>query len=110
MRNTHKVAYDYAMNMKVQRVNEQRVHEALTTLCGDNQVFSLAEPIELGYTRLVQATIGEDLFDWLCWWMYETEYGDKDMEFCINDTCYDPTEMTLYKFLELVDDEEDTSN
>lgn len=104
MKLTHKTAYDYAMNMKVQHTYEQQVHQALTMLCSDNQVFSLAEPLEGGYTQLVRETIGESLFDWLCWWMYEAEYGEKSMEFFVDNVRYDPTEITLYKFLEIVDE------
>ena len=79
------------------------LNTALAALGSDNQVFGLAEPIEGAYTELVQEIIGPELFDWLMWWMYETDMGKINMLFTVNGTSYDPTTMTLYKFLETVD-------
>lgn len=86
-----------------QRAGEEMLSTALQTLGSDNQVFGLAEPIEGAYTELVAELIGPELFDWLMWWMYECDHGTKKMEFTIDGTEYDPTTMTLYRFLELVD-------
>lgn len=103
MKPTHHVAYNYAMALKTQRINEDMVNKAFSTLGSDNQIFALAEPIEGPYSDLVQETIGEHLFDWLMWWMYETDYGTQQMLFTIEEKTYNPTEMTLFKFLEIVD-------
>ena len=86
-----------------QRAGEEMLSTALQTLGSDNQVFGLAEPIEGAYTELVAELIGPELFDWLMWWMYECDHGQRKMEFTINGTSYDPTTMTLYRFLEIVD-------
>lgn len=86
-----------------QRAGEEMLSTALQTLGSDNQVFGLAEPIEGAYTELVAELIGPELFDWLMWWMYECDHGQRKMEFTINGTEYDPTTMTLYRFLEIVD-------
>lgn len=80
------------------------LNTALAALGSDNQVFGLAEPIEGAYTELVHELLGPELFDWLMWWMYETDSGKVNMEFIIDGTSYDPTTMTLYRFLELVDE------
>jgi hypothetical protein len=37
--------------------------------------------------------------------MYETDNGKQRMQFYIDGTEYDPTQMTLYRFLEIVDAE-----
>jgi hypothetical protein len=37
--------------------------------------------------------------------MYETDNGSRKMEFSIDGVEYDPTTMTLYRFLEIVDAE-----
>lgn len=108
MKQTHKIAYDYAMAMKTQRTYERGVEVALNQLCRDNQIFSLAEPLESAYTNLVQELLSPDLFDWLLWWMYDTDYGQEPMFFTVvaaegQQITYDPTELTLYRFLEIVD-------
>lgn len=103
MKTTHKIAYDFAQALKHQRAAEELVHRAFQTLGSDNQIFGLAEPVEGAYTELVHQLLAPELFDWLMWWMYETDYGTQPMEFTINSVTYDPTTMTLYKFLETVD-------
>lgn len=91
------------MALQTQRAREQGVDLVLRCINPDNQVFGLADAIEGPYTDLVQELIGDELFEWLMWWMYETEHGTLNMEFVIDGISYDPTEMTLYKFLEVVD-------
>jgi hypothetical protein len=103
MKPTHQAAYDYAMATLKQSAGEIMLDKALRTLGSDNQIIDLCEPILVAYRKLLTATIGQELMDWLDWWMYETDYGSKPMEFSINNTPYDPTTMTLYKFLEIVD-------
>ena len=92
------------MAMITQRTGEELVSKAFGSLGSDNSIFGLAEPIEGAYTELVHELLGEALFDWLMWWMYETDHGTRNMEFWINEVKYDPTQMTLYRFLEIVDD------
>ena len=103
MKQNHKIAYDYAMANKVQSAHTDQLNSAFNSLGSDNQVFSLCEPLEAAYTKLVQSLLGPELFDWLMWWMYETDYGTQHMEFIIDGTEYNPQNMTLYSFLETVD-------
>ena len=103
MKQTHKIAYNYCMAMISQRYGEDQVCKALYSLGTDNLVFGLAEPIEGAYTTLVQELLGPELFEWLMWWMYETDYGEQNMGFSIDGVDYDPTELTLQQFLEIVD-------
>lgn len=100
---THQAAYDYAMATITQSQGEAMLDQALRTLGSDNQIIDLCEPILVAYRKLLATTIGPELMDWLDWWMYETDHGTKSMEFTINNISYDPTQMTLYKFLETVD-------
>lgn len=104
MKTTHKIAYDYCMAMTTQRAGEDMVTRALGSLGSDNSIFSLSEPIEGAYTKLVEELLGPELWDWLMWWMWETDCGTVEMKFAVDDVWYDPSEMTLYKFLEVVDD------
>lgn len=111
IKQTHKIAYDYAMAMKTQRTYERGVEQALATLCSDNNIFSLAEPLESAYTNLIQELLTPELFDWLMWWMYDTDYGTQDYTFSVDGghTNYTASDLTLYKFLEIID-EKDNSN
>jgi hypothetical protein len=103
MKQNHQIAYDYAMALRVQNILTEQLNTALGSLGSDNQVFSLAEPIEVAYTKLVQSLLLPELFEWLMWWMYETDFGTKAMMFSIDDIEYNPTNMTLYSFLETID-------
>jgi hypothetical protein len=103
IKQTHKIAYDYAMAHIKQSAAVDQLNTALRSLGSDNYMFSLCEPLEAAYTKLVEGLLGPDLWDWLTWWMYETDHGTKKMEFMIQNRAYDPTQITLYKFLEIVD-------
>ena len=103
MKPTHKIAYDYCMAMITQRAAEESVSQAFAALGSDNLIFALAEPLEGAYTTLVESLLGPELFDWLMWWMYEADYGSRTLEFTVDGVDYCPEEMTLYKFLEIVD-------
>ena len=103
MKQTHKIAYDYAQAHIKQSAGIDQLNAALGGLGSDNYLFSLCEPLEAAYSRLVEQLLGPELWDWLMWWIYETDNGTKQMHFSINSTKYDPTEMTLYKLLEVVD-------
>lgn len=105
MKQTHKIAYNYCMAMITQRAGEQAISKAFESLGSDNQILGLAEPIETAYTDLVLDLIGPVLYEWLMWWMYECDMGMKPLHFNINGVDYDPSQMTLYRFLELVDNE-----
>jgi hypothetical protein len=105
MKQTHKIAYDYCMALQTQRARDQAVDLALRCINPDNQIFGLADAVEGPYTELVAQLLGPELFDWLMWWMYETDCGKHPMLFEIDGVSYDPTEMTLYRFLEIVDAE-----
>lgn len=103
IKSTHQVAINYAQALKAQRAHDHRLDTALRLINPDNQVFGLADAVEGPYTQLVEQLLGPELFEWIMWWMYETEWGTQNMEFIVEGTTYDPTTMTLQQFLELVD-------
>jgi len=105
MKPSHKIAYNYCMANIQQSAAMDQVNTALRALGSDNYLFSVCEPLESAYTKLVEQLVGPELWDWLMWWMYETDNGSKQMAFQIDGVDYDPTTMTLYRFLELVDAE-----
>jgi hypothetical protein len=103
IKHTHQIAYDYCMANIQQSAAVDQVNTALRALGSDNYLFSVCEPLEAAYTKLVEELLGPQLWDWLMWWMYETDCGKRQMEFSIDGVDYDPTTMTLYRFLEIVD-------
>lgn len=103
MNTKHKIAANYATALKQQSSAEGAIHQAFQALGSDNQIFSLAEPIEGAYTQLVTELLGPELFEWLMWWMYECDFGTKAGYFHIDGVDYDPKQMTLEQFLETVD-------
>jgi hypothetical protein len=103
MKPTHQIAYNYAMANLQQSVAVDQLNTALGSLGSDNHMFSLCEPLEAAYTKLVEELLGPQLWDWLMWWMYETNYGSSRMDFSIDGVEYNPQDMTLYRFLEIVD-------
>jgi hypothetical protein len=100
---THQIAYDYCMALIKQRAYEDQINVGLQAINPDNCIFGLADAVEGPYTNLVSDLLGPELFDWLMWWMYECDHGTQNMGFIIDGTEYDPTTMTLYRFLEIVD-------
>jgi hypothetical protein len=103
MKTTHKIAYNYCMAHIQQSAAVDQVNSALRSLGSDNFLFSVCEPLESAYTQLVESLLGPELWDWLMWWMYQTDNGQRHMEFSINGVAYNPQGMTLYRFLEIVD-------
>lgn len=99
----HQIAYNYAMAHIQQSAGIDQLNTALRSLGSDSYLFSLCEPIERAYTELVEELLGPELFQWLMWWMYECDHGTKPMHFYIGEQEHDPTTMTLYRFLEIVD-------
>lgn len=100
--NTQKIALDYAQATHLQTEAEDRLNLAFGALGSDNMVMSLAEPIFRAYTKLIQEILGPKAWDWLIWWMYETDSGTKPMEFTLNEVDYCPTQLTFDEFWNLV--------
>ena len=101
--NKNKIASDYAQATKSQAQATDNINQALQAICQDNCIFSLAEPVEQAYTRLVTELLGQELFDWLMWWIYETDYGTKSMMYSVNNHDYDPKSQTLEEFWNIID-------
>jgi hypothetical protein len=100
--NKQKIAHTYAQATKLQGTATHQFNMSLCSLGSDNYVFSLAEPIESAYTALVEELLGPEPFEWLTWWIYETDYGTQNMTFEINGQDYDPTQLDFDQFWRLV--------
>ena len=103
MKQTHQIAYNYAQAIRQQHEQTELLHRALQTLNPDNQAFGLADPVEGAYSRLVQELLTPELWEWLQWWMWETNWGTEPREFSVNNQHYNAQDITLLKLLNLVD-------
>ena len=97
-----KIAYEYIQACQVQSCYEDQVSAAFQMLNADNQVFGLADPLHKAYMDLVIELLGEELFDWIQWWQYETDYGKDPKDFAVNNQEHTTDGMTLLKFLDIV--------
>ena len=100
--NKQKIAADYVNSLKSQSEAEDALNAALRNLGSDNMILSLAELPIRAYSTLVQELLGEELMDWLVWWMYETDYGTTNMGFSIDSVDYDPTTLSFDQFWNLI--------
>lgn len=101
MMNKLDIAYNYVQACQVQETHERLINVTLGYLCPDNQVFSLCEPVLKYYQELVLELLGEEAFDWIQYWQYESDYGRQPRDFSIDGVEYNTNDMTLYKFLEV---------
>ena len=100
--NNQKIAGNYIEAIKIQTEAEDQLNLAFGNLGSDNMILSLAEPIQRAYTALIQEILGLKHWDWLTWWMYETDFGKKPMHFYITDVEYDPSQLTFDEFWTVV--------
>jgi hypothetical protein len=99
--NTQQI-YDYVQAMKHQAETENLVNSAFQQLNSDNCILGTAQPVQTAYTKLVQQLITPEQWGWLEWWMYETDFGQRSMQFSIDNEFLDASGMTFYKFWEVV--------
>ena len=94
-------AYDYVQALKTQHIQEQALAQVLNTLGSECDYICLSKPTQDAYTKLVKTLLTPEQFDWLEYWMYECDFGQRDHEITINYQHYKVNEITLYKFLEI---------
>lgn len=94
--NKYEVAEDFAKEVLDRQVQQSALQ----------RLFPNAElPYNNYYESLVKDVLGDQLFDWLEWWIYEAKHGTTG-KFWIDGIDYETTNMTLNRFLELVDTNE----
>ena len=95
------IAYNYVQACCAQEAFEHNINTAIAQLCPDNQIFSLCEPIHKHYLELIEELLGEEAFDWIQYWQYESDYGRNSLDFTIDGVEYNTQDMTLFKYLEV---------
>lgn len=104
LRIVHKqIASDYVKATLKQRDVDQKLTKAFADLNPSNHLFSFVnDEYAQSYVKVVQTVIGFYNWDWIDWWMWETDFGTKDMKFHIDGVDYDPRTMTFEQFFDMV--------
>ena len=98
-----KIAYDYINAVYTQTVYEEAFDIALTSLGSETSITQLGKAVQDGYTELVKSLVTLEHWDWIEYWMWECNFGDSSLAFSINDKTYKINEITLLKYLELIE-------
>lgn len=105
--NIKQIAVDYVNACKFQYDAERKVGKILHAINPDNTIISLvSSTYSNSYSDLVKTVLGEELFDWLEWWMWETSFGDDDFNFSIDHHQYNTEQLTIDEFVGIVMQEE----
>ena len=92
----------YVTAVQTQYDKEFALFNALRGFTEDNYLFSLSNDLLDPYSDLIKSLIGDTNFDWLSWWLWETDFGQNPMLFFIDNKEYDPSGMTFMEFWNLV--------
>jgi len=97
------IAHAFVTAMFVQQEKEQHISDAFRSLCSESMIFGLATPIQDSYTKLVENILGKDTFEWVEWWMWETDFGQEPREFWTDkETKYDVSGLTFPEFFTII--------
>lgn len=96
--------YDYVNAVKYQALTEDIVNAAFKQLNPDNSILGTAQPIQSAYTKLISETLTPEQFNWLEWYMYETNFAERSQKFCVNNIWMDVQHMSFFKFWEIVNE------
>lgn len=99
---TKSVVQQYVTAVQSQYDKEFALFNALRSFCPDNYIFSMSNDVIDAYSELIKTIIGKNNFDWVSWWMWETDFGQNSTAFYIHEKQYDPSGMTFSEFWDLV--------
>lgn len=89
-------ANTYAKTLEIQ----DRLESFLKVLSGENSVFFDSMMVQCD--KLALALLSPEEYEWLVWWVCDTEFGEKSYSFTVDDVKYNPQELTFGQFLEIV--------
>lgn len=95
----------YIEGVRKQESAEDQLSDAFGALCSENFLMGVSSHISSALDSLLRKVIGEFEFDWIGWYIYETEFGTKKFDFTFNHKPYLVSEMTLDEFLNVVIEE-----
>ncbi len=101
--NNIKLAVNYISAIQKQQEVDNILNIAIQAITPDNQIISLvSEEYQKACDNIFKYVIGDQNFDWISWWIYETNFGKAELSFFIDDIKYNPTKMDVETFLNLV--------
>ena len=107
---------NYVDGLNQQNKCDDKFHDVLKFIHADNYNISLvSESFTIAMDALIEEVIGKNAFDWLQWWLWETNVGIGDNEFGVDPVIFDKNSQIthtldtfdkLYDYLISLDDAE----
>lgn len=101
--NTQQV-YEYVEAIKFQQQTEELLSATLQRLNSENYIAGTAGYTQKMYTQLVKQLLTEHQFEWLEWYMYDTDFGTESQTFLANNQVYNIKSISFVKFWEIVNE------
>ena len=104
MKITHALVKQYCEAKLQETMLEDQLNKVLQLINPDNMLFSLQTDKMIALTEaLMQHTVGEQVMEWVYWWIYDCDHGTEHFDFTVEGRKYTVSELTLEQFLEIVD-------
>ena len=62
-------------------------------------------PFQALADQLLVGIIGNDVFGWLCWYVWDADFGEKELKYTIADVEYDVSKQTFEEFFVVISDD-----
>lgn len=97
-----KIAIEFVEANRTQTRAEYEIANAFSLLCPENMILGVSENITNAYCSLTEKVLGNEIMEWVYWWMYDCNYGQKSMTFAVGENEYDVKDMNFAHFFDLV--------
>jgi len=107
---------NYVDGLNQQNKCDKKFHDVLKFIHADNYNISLvSESFTIAMDALIEEVIGKNTFDWLQWWLWESNVGIGDNKFGVDPVIFDKNSQIthtldtfdkLYDYLISLDDAE----
>lgn len=97
-----KIVCEYVEAVKASDIADEQSAKALNVIGIEVDIVVTGRAYKKTLDHIIELLIGESMFEWVDWWIYETNHGTKRMEFMIKDHSFDPTQMDFEKFYDIV--------
>jgi hypothetical protein len=92
----------YIVAKRKQYNMDDKANALLNVIMADHSSCGLRNPLSDALDTLVQDALGMETFDWIEWWMYETDFGCKNMTYTVAGVDYDPTQQSFQEFFQTI--------
>ena len=98
----NQLAHDYCEAVRCQDFLESKLSDLLKVFSADNNIVSTSAHIQKAYAKQTKLLVGDELFDWLEYWLYECDYGTKAMRVTKDNTEFVVNDHSLQEYLDFV--------